>query len=560
MRFEKTIILVCLALIFIGCKHKYTQNQTILRAEKMLNTSPDSAYQLLTTIKNPEALSKADYAAWSLHYTHAQYKLYFDIKSDSLLKIAVDYYADSDLNLYSGTAYYLWGCVSELNSDEKKALYAFRRANDLISTRENTDKQYLRIKGLINYRISNLFLADEYNNEAEKNIDIAIEMFRKLNDYKYLAYCHRIKAEILYRQEKPIPTILKEAEICQNLALKDSSIDLYNNILTFKGKILIAHNINESKNTLLESYKSSNNNQQELFSLLHYVYAKLNNADSAKFFQKLLVIDNTDLNRILLLKLSQSYTLLNEDSTKMAFASFEQAYDLREKIHKKNIKEQLIRIDKQYDFSKKEGEKAKLEIKNKNNMLLIAFLSVTVLAVLLILLFITTNNKKRQAVLKIEKQQLEFNIKTKEVENDRKLKILHSNLKNKIDNTLIFKKLQTNFSKAERKEEFIASITSQAVLTNKEWQFYIDEANDLFDGNLVKLKVNYPQLTDADMIAIALICLGISIGDSIVLLDSSSIHTMYVRRNRIKNHLGLDKSIDLEEWIKEFVISKPKNE
>ena len=481
------LISVLLILLSVGCKHNYTNNKTILNAESMLYTFPDSAYKLLNTIQNPEKLNKADYAAWCLNFTHAQFKLYLDIKSDSLIKVAVNYYDNTSLYLYSGTAYYLWGCVAELNDDKKKAMYAYKKGNDILSKMRSSDKRNIRIKGLINYRISNLFLADEYNIDSERNINRAIGMFELLNDYKYLAYCHRIKAELMYRQEKPIPKILNEADICQKFALKDSNMDLYNNILTFKGKIQISHNISEAKNTLLKSYSTSSNNQQELFSLLTYVYAKLNMPDSALYFQKLLSIDNNDLNRILISELSKSYIYFNENSKDSAFKSFENAYNLREKIYKENTKEQLVRIDKQYDLSKKEAEKAKLEIQNQKNITLIAFLSVTVLAVLLILLFITNINKKRQAALIIEKQQLEFEVKTKQVENDKKMKILHANLQNKIDNTLHYKKLQKNFSKAEKTEEFVSIITRQAVLTDKEWQFYIDEANDLYDGNIEKM-------------------------------------------------------------------------
>ena len=554
MKAEKILFPVIFLLFFSSCGKRYTQNETILKAESVLFNYPDSAYKLLSSIKNPEKLSKADYAAWCLHFTHAQYKLYLDIKSDSLIINAVNYYDNSNLESYSSTAYYLWGCISELNEQIKTAMYAYKKADDLISRELLLKSNLIRIKGLINYRISNLLLLDEYYSESETYINIAIKLLNTVDDYKYLAYCHRIKAEILYRLEKPIHIILNEAEICQRIALKDSSIDLYNNILTFKGKILISHNINESKKTLLKSYTSSDNTQQELFSLLTYVYAKLNNSDSARYYHRFLSINKNDFNRILLSELSKSYIYLNENKKDSAFKSFEKAYNLREKIYKENIKEQLVRIDKQYDLSKKEAEKAKLEIQNQKNVILIAFLSITILAVLLILLFITNYNKKRQAELIIEKKQLEFEVKTKQVENDKKLKILHSNLKNKIDNTLQFKKLQTNFSKAERKEEFIADITRQSVLTNVEWQFYIYEANELFEGNILKLREQYPQLTDADMNVIALICLGIDIGNSIVLLDYSNINTMYIRRTRIKNHLGLDKDTDLERWLKEYVV------
>jgi hypothetical protein len=326
------------------------------------------------------------------------------------------------------------------------------------------------------------------------------------------------------------------------------------NILVFKGKILLESNPSLSKIYLLKALKNLPNEKRTISALLAYAYSKLNMPDSSRYYNQFYNVNKSNLNSLFLKKVADAYLANCEGKSDSAFMYFENAYNLREKIYKENIKEQLIRIDKQYDLSKKDAEKAKLEIQNQKNIILIAFLSITVLAVLLILLFITNINKKRQAAFIIEKQQLELEIKTKQVENDKKLKILHANLQNKIDNTLQFKKLQTNISKVERKEEFIADITRQSVLTNVEWQFYIYEANELFEGKILKLREQYPQLTDADMNVIALICLGIDIGNSIILLDYSSFNTMYMRRMRIKNHLGIDKNTDLERWLKEFVV------
>jgi len=552
MRVGNVLLVAFLILQLVGCRHTYTQNETILKAEQLLFTSPDSAYKLLKSIKNPEKLPDADYAAWCLHISHAQYKLYMDIKSDSIIKFSVNYYADSQLNLYSGTSYYLWGCISEILNDPQNAMYAYKKADDFFSTDLELNVQQIKIRGLINYRISNLYLVDEYYSDSEHYINKSIKLFKSINDTKYLAYCYRTRAEIYYRQEKPIQLTLNDAEICKTIALKDSIMELYCDILVFEGKLLVSTDLVKAKHTLLMAHNSSVVNNPDLYSLLNYVYARLNNADSAKYYQQYINI-NHDLNRNLLLKVSESYIFLAENKKDSAFLNYEKAFNLREKIYKENIKEQLIRIDKQYDLSKKEAEKAKFEIQNQKNTILIAFLSLTALAILLILLIITNINKKRQAEMVIEKQQLEFDVKTKQVENDKKLKILHANLQNKIDNTLRFKKLQTNLSKTDKKEEFLIEITRQSVLTDKEWQFYIDEANELFGGSIAKLRSEYPQLTDADTIIIALICLGIDISNSMVLLDYSGTNTMYVRRNRIKKHLGLENQTDLEKWLKNYL-------
>lgn len=534
-----------------GCKHTYTKNDTILKAEKVLFAYPDSAYKILTSIKNPAKLSNADYAAWCLHYTHAQYKLYIDIKSDSIIQIAVNFYNNSGLNEYEGTAEYLLGCIFEIHNNTKNAMSAYKKAEYLLNESKNEN-----IKGLVNYQIGYLLLRDEYFSESERYIDKSIFFFKKSKNKKYLYYCYRTKAELMYLQGKPINEIVNITNIGETLSLQERDTSFYMNILVFKGKILLESKPNLSKKYLLKTFEGLPKDREYISALLSYAYSKTRMPDSARFYNKYFSVDYTNRNSILLKKITDAYVTNSESNKDSAFIYLENAYNLREKIYKENIKEQLVRIDKQYDLSKKEAEKAKLEIQNQKNIILIAFLSITVLAVLLILLFITNINKKRQAAFIIEKQQLEFEVKTKQVKNDKKLKILHTNLQNKIDNTLQFKKLQTNFSKAERKEEFIADITRQSVLTNVEWQFYIYEANELFEGKILKLREKYPQLTDADMNVVALICLGIDIGNSIILLDYSSTNTMYIRRNRIKSHLGLDKNTDLERWLREYVVAE----
>ena len=96
----KSIWSILLIMFFCSCQSHYTQNKTILKAEKLLETKPDSAYFLLSSIRQPEKLSKADYSAWCLQYTYAQFKLQKEIKSDSLLQIAVKYYEKTNLPKY----------------------------------------------------------------------------------------------------------------------------------------------------------------------------------------------------------------------------------------------------------------------------------------------------------------------------------------------------------------------------------------------------------------------------------------------------------------------------
>lgn len=547
---KSNIITYLLIIVFcVSCKHKYTNNETILKAEILLQNYPDSAYKLLNTINNLNKLSSADYAAWCLHFTHAQYKLYLDIKSDSLIRFAVNYYDNTNIEKYSGTSYYLLGCIHEMNNRKKDAMYCFKKADDILKKTNN----YLT-KGIVNQKIGYLFLLDEYYSEAEVYFRKAIYNYYKSGNKKYIYNCYKNIAELQLRSGVSLDKILEIIKKSESIALQSNDLTFYYNMLFFEATVLIDSNTKRSKDLLLISYHKSPENRSNISPFLTYAYSKLKMADSARYYRNFTKLNLNEDRSKSLIQITNAYLANCERKFDSAFVFFEKAYYIREHIYRQNIQEQLIHIDRQYDLSKKEAEKAKLEIKNQKNVILIAFLSIMILAVLLILVFITNLNKKRQAELIIEKQQLEFEVKTKQVENDKKLKILLLHLQNKIDNTLHFKRIQSNLAKVEKKEEFIAEITRQSVLNNIERQFYIYEADKLFDGRIMNLKSDFPQLTDSDLIVISLICIGIDITNSILLLDYANINTMYIRRNRIKKHLGLDKSTDLEKWLRKQVV------
>ena len=116
-----------------------------------------------------------------------------------------------------------------------------------------------------------------------------------------------------------------------------------------------------------------------------------------------------------------------------------------------------------------------------------------------------------------------------------------------------FNKLQQGFQEQKKQAEFVELLTNQVILSKTEWENYIKEANSICDNKITFLKEKYKQLTPSDLIVIVLIILGLEIADTCVLLNMSK-ETMYVRRKRIKKHLGLESEIDLEMWIKQNII------
>ena len=263
--------------------------------------------------------------------------------------------------------------------------------------------------------------------------------------------------------------------------------------------------------------------------------------------------DTFDINSKKLRLVTTAYLKRGAGNYKSAFEDMEKAYLLRDSIFQKRIKSQLYRIDKQYDSAKKEKEKDELKISNRNKVILIGVLLIVILVISITLLLANRSHKKKQNAHAMEKQRLEYEVNTKQLENDKKREILLAKLQNKIENTLRFERLKLGVKVDNKLENFIEEITKQSVFSNKERDYYIDEADDLFDGKITNLKTENPQLTKQDLIVITLISLQIKIADSCILLNMSQ-NTMYKRRDRIINHIGLSSITELETWVIQNVV------
>ena len=97
-------------------------------------------------------------------------------------------------------------------------------------------------------------------------------------------------------------------------------------------------------------------------------------------------------------------------------------------------------------------------------------------------------------------------------------------------------------------DDFIKEISTQSIISESDWEFYIHEANQIFDQKLALLSASHPQLTQPDIKVITLIFLKMDIADSCSLLNMTK-PTMYHRRSLIKERLGIPKDTDLEDWV-----------
>jgi tetratricopeptide (TPR) repeat protein len=533
-------------ILLASCQKHYTRNSTILRAEVLLNSKPDSAQKLLLSISHPEKLSNADYAAWCLLYTNSQYKLNQDIKSDSIIGVSVNYYENSSLAKQCGTAYYLSGCIAQLKHDNKEAMQFYKKAEDILqATNDN------RTKGLVEFNIGYLCMQDELYNQALKYYRKSVRFYSQTNNKADLA-CVYIRVSDMYNQlDYPFDSVMHYSNLALKLAKEGGDIPTYHQILSRQGGFCYSRNRDyaHAKKCILKAFHYFPDQQSYYAAYLAYIYSKLHKLDSAKYYLKIALTDTTNANEKLLKFVAAAHVYRSEGNSNLAFDFFERAYNNREATFLKSIQSQLYQTDKQFDLSQKDKENANLKIANQYKVILISFLATAILVSLFVALLLYSEFRRKRAEHKVERQRMEY-------ENSQKQELLLTKLQNKIENTLRFNQLKTGLLQQEKHDAFLEEITRQAIISEKEWQSYIDEINQLFNGKITSLSEEYQELTQSDLIVIALICLQNDIADCCSLLNMSQ-NTMYMRRKRIKKRLDIDVNIDLDSWLRERVAQIP---
>lgn len=166
-------IIICA--LFCSCTQNET-NDILSKAERCMEVYPDSALSLLNQIPHPDRLYGKQCADYALLLTQARDKNYLDsLQSDSLIKLAVDYYQDSDDNVKAGKALFYYGKVMALQYNDTIAMQSYLNAH----TKLEKTKEY-KLQALVHELIGRI-------NDDRNMHDMALDNYQKSADYYYLA-------------------------------------------------------------------------------------------------------------------------------------------------------------------------------------------------------------------------------------------------------------------------------------------------------------------------------------------------------------------------------------
>ena len=213
------ILITCTALLNIQCSgngKEKTPLPELVHAESVMFDHPDSALHILEDMPMPSARrDKENHALWCLLLTQAQYKQVMKISSDSLVRIAYDYYKPTKNSRRKAIAALYMGCINYDLGNIEEAMQYYLAAKTEVDKTDDYKTGYLIMSSLTNLYLFRDF-ADYALDACIKAYDYAVKDSNnryQMTSLGLLARCYCISNEFPKAIETYQKTAAKAVEL-----------------------------------------------------------------------------------------------------------------------------------------------------------------------------------------------------------------------------------------------------------------------------------------------------------------------------------------------------------
>lgn len=419
-------ILPLLFLLTVSCARRDEALRLLEKAQSLIESAPDSALMYLDSIFLPEKfLSKENYMEYLVTNVQAKYKNFKDIKEDTLIFEAKDYFIGKahDPKLIA-QSYLYSGCVYDERQDYDKALNEYNYAFSTAELSHDSILMYLSTS-----YIANIYDKQNYFDKAlEKHLQSI--NYIKEGDKELLAtsYANIAKGYLIsLNNDNSIYYIDKALDIVTDSYNKK----LLSSVYQFAHVIYRECNrIEEAKDFLRLSIEANGDSlATSLYNLnLAELYLETGEQDSTKKYTHKLINEIDNINDMAFLAssygfLSDYYSSLNMNDSALYYQ--DRLTRTIDKIREDNMQQNIYEIEKKYNYehlSNNYHKKLNRQFKMIIVMLLILIILVTIISMLIVRKKkgeIALMKKNEQLVIEMNSLKSEYNI-LEELNNDIK--------------------------------------------------------------------------------------------------------------------------------------------
>lgn len=392
-----------------GNRKEKTPLPELVHAESVMFDHPDSALHILEHMSMPSARwDKENHALWCLLVTQAQYKQVMRIPSDSLVRIAYDYYKTTDnARRKAMSALYMGNINYELCNIEDAMRY-YLEGKTAVEKTDDYKTGYLIMSSLADlYLFRNL--ADYALDACTKAYNYAIKDSNKryqMSALKFLARCYCIRHEF----PKAIDTYNKCSSISLELGQKD---EYYYQIQTEIS--LVYSNSGNLEKSLVLSKSLPVEYQSTVLIGKNYYY--LNEHDSAYIYlQKSLDTDNVYTKALI-------YELLYKISDSPKYRQYLKTYCdsllfYNDSIIALDKGKEIIAYKEKYDHQKLITEQQRLKLEKADAQRMMFIITICLIVVIAVVAYFYQKRlvRKETTIRKQSEQLQDFMLQLHEYE------------------------------------------------------------------------------------------------------------------------------------------------
>lgn len=367
----KLLLAAILIVSFYGCNHNSIIHELQSVDSLIANNQNSEALTQLKTIDS-ESLNNENKAYYTLLLTLSEYKNYIDIKSDSAISEAVDYYRKHGNNKLLVRALIAKGCANEVAGDPEKAVECYHEAEDLSLNNDTNSLAYSKLRLGVLYQ--NQVIGS--NTIALQKYKEALPLYRALGDKHYELIClssiGSIYRNIEEKHDSAVVYLNEAIDLAK--ALNEPYVVFTNLFLLSEYYLVREHDYEKAKEYALQaiSVNGITIDHPRAHYRLAMSYLSLGQPDSAVYYLNASPASNSAMDSIVyyevLSKLEQDYWK-HEGKSKYYI---ELAHSIADSLTINGLNHRLLAVEKKYDIQKEELKNESLRSKLKGSWLAVA--------------------------------------------------------------------------------------------------------------------------------------------------------------------------------------------
>ena len=530
---NRYLYILLLGALLTACSgHMEVTNPQLQEAESLLWEAPLRSDTLLNTLAHAN-LSRYENKRLELLKAHLDLKLRQQLQSEESMQALASWFASHQDAASAAEAYYIIGAYANWTGDNTTAMRQLKEAERLQPTGI--------IAGMTYYKMGRINEEEQLYEEAESYYSRAAEYITPTNLPLYQACVWRelgrmrsdssknacFEKALGYARQTNDPILCLEIQYAA--AASSASAD------EKKESIRISRYLCDSMHMKRYAYD-----------IVKY-YLRSGHPDSARCYLDILAQDSTAKDwSTTQFSLWESQYLHALGRDRSAYLELLDLYNRTTARTEQQIRTQTYAIAQRYDNEAERAKNLQLELEKQHLYFSLAAIIALVLIAIIAAIIIW---QKRHTRALLEKAQTRQKMALMREE----LELRRETLKRVIEQRVSMNKSLQEAILHQQKDaelppwadEFIQLST---FTSPSQWNEFVEEFNACYEHVLSHLQEQYPSLKTVDIKVISLIILGIDNADICLLLGLAK-NTVWNRRNRIKQAIGLDGNTNLDWWL-----------